>query len=337
MNKISVIIPVYNCQEYINNCLYSLEAYGNIIGEIIVVNDGSTDSSEELIRKTKKKNPKIKLFTTKNSGSAAARNKGLDIAKEKYIYFLDADDYIDEKYLQTMYECIEKNDTDFVSSMFTRCEKGKKNYPTSYLDKGFYSRQNIVKEIFPQLICSNNLEVKAPLTLWTKLFKNSFLKENKIQFSEKLLMSQDVVFCILTFLNSTSFYFLPENKGYYYIYNPSSRTKNYLENIWPIMKYNFIETKKNVGMLNNKKFEAQLNNLLVRNAMTSIVNLNKKGHPSKIEVLNIINEICSDKELSHALLSIDINQLSLKRKVLYFLLKYKKKYSIYLLLKVSGV
>ena len=108
---ISIIIPVYNVEKYIEKCLDSL-ADLDIENEIILINDGSTDKSLEKIEKYRESNPekKILLFTQKNQGQAAARNKGIKNAKGRYISFIDSDDFVDiEKYNRFIKITIENN------------------------------------------------------------------------------------------------------------------------------------------------------------------------------------------------------------------------------------
>ena len=112
--KVSVIVPVYNVEEYIDKCLDSLVHQTLTDLEIIVVNDGSPDNSEKIIKKYEKKYKNIKYLVKENGGLSDARNFGLKYAKGEYIAFLDSDDYVSEEMYQMMYIKAKSEDFDMV-------------------------------------------------------------------------------------------------------------------------------------------------------------------------------------------------------------------------------
>ena len=114
MVKISVIVPVYNTQKYLNECLNSLinQTFQDI--EIICINDGSTDDSLEVLNEFSKKDNRIKIVTQKNSGLSASRNHGIELSKGEYIYFIDSDDYIELNTLKELYDISIENSCDLI-------------------------------------------------------------------------------------------------------------------------------------------------------------------------------------------------------------------------------
>lgn len=112
--KTSIIIPVYNVEQYLSACLDSVisQTYENI--EIVCVNDGSADDSLQVLEKYAQKDKRIKIINQKNQGVSVARNVGLDNATGDYIYFLDSDDYIDKNFIETSVDVAIKNDSDIV-------------------------------------------------------------------------------------------------------------------------------------------------------------------------------------------------------------------------------
>ena len=124
--KVSVIVPVYNVEKYLEKCLTSLVNQTLKDVEIIIVNDGSTDNSQEIIEKFKKDNINIKSFFQKNKGQAAARNFGLLHSSAEYVTYVDGDDYIELDMLENLYQKIKESDDDiFVSDIIK--EDGEKN------------------------------------------------------------------------------------------------------------------------------------------------------------------------------------------------------------------
>lgn len=108
MDKVSIIVPVYNAEEYLNRCVGSLliQSYKNI--EIILVDDYSTDSSLDLCKNFEKNDNRIRVFKSERFGVSAARNTGIKMASGKYICFLDSDDEYEKEFVKTMVSTIEK-------------------------------------------------------------------------------------------------------------------------------------------------------------------------------------------------------------------------------------
>ncbi len=112
MPKITVVVPVYNVENYIERCLDSIVRQTMQDFEIVIVNDGSPDRSEEIIFDYQKKEKRIRYFYQENMGLGAARNKGILEAHGEFICFIDSDDYIEPDYLKTLYEALMQNDGD---------------------------------------------------------------------------------------------------------------------------------------------------------------------------------------------------------------------------------
>ena len=110
MIKVSVIVPVYNTQDYLNECIDSVLNQSLADFELICIDDGSTDASLEILKDYEKKDNRIQVFSQKNSGLAASRNAGLNVAQGEYVLFLDSDDYLKSDTLEKLYnQAIENN------------------------------------------------------------------------------------------------------------------------------------------------------------------------------------------------------------------------------------
>ena len=117
--KVSVIVPVYNTEKYLRKCLDSLVNQDFSDYEIVIVNDGSTDSSESIINEYVSKYDFIKSFTKANGGLSSARNYGIDKASGNYLAFVDSDDYVESNYLKELYESITKDKSDIAVCEFS--------------------------------------------------------------------------------------------------------------------------------------------------------------------------------------------------------------------------
>ena len=118
--KVSVIIPVYNVELFVKDCLASLIKQTLKEIEIIVVNDGSKDNSEKIVQEFCKHDSRIKLINQENAGQAAARNRGISNAKAEYISFIDSDDWIDENFLEKLYLSATNNNCDIAAATIIR-------------------------------------------------------------------------------------------------------------------------------------------------------------------------------------------------------------------------
>lgn len=166
MDLISIIIPVYNVEKYLEKCLDSVihQSYENI--EIILVNDGSTDTSGEICKKYSEKDKRIVLFNQENAGLSAARNTGIEICKGEYIAFVDSDDWVEKDYILKMYtECKNKN-VDIVICGFNKVNENN----DLILDESSKLRKRTIdnKNKFDLLFNENNLET---ILAWNKLYK----------------------------------------------------------------------------------------------------------------------------------------------------------------------
>lgn len=212
--KVSIIVPIYNCEKYLNKCLESLykQTYSNI--EIILVNDGSTDDSEKICMNYAKKYNNFKYYFKSNSGAADTRNYGLKVATGDYILFVDSDDYIDKNYVEIIYAKLIKNKVDIVVTGLTEVsEDGSVIKRVLYSE---YDKNIFLKEFLNDFI--NN----AYFTCVKTLFKKEILTQ---YFNINLKFGEDIFFAYNLFKNSKICYVA--NAGYYYVQNNQSITHQY--------------------------------------------------------------------------------------------------------------
>ena len=210
MNKVSVIIPVYNTSKYLDKCIDSLVNQTLDDIEFIMVNDGSTDNSKEIIEKWVKKDKRIKLYNKENGGQASARNLGLTKAEGEYIAFLDSDDYISYDMYETLYNEANKYDLDIVL-----CD-----YYLDYGDKVVENKKLFVQE--GDVSCKDYImSTPSPVN---KIIKRSFLEKNKFKFPEGFIYEDLASMPILGIYEPKIKYI---NKYlYYYVQTPVSTMRN---------------------------------------------------------------------------------------------------------------
>ena len=191
--KVSVIIPVYNTEKYLRECLDSVVNQTLKDIEIICIDDGSTDNSLSILNEYAEHDDRFTIITQENQGAGAARNKGMEVAKGEYLYFLDSDDYICINAIKKLYYKAHKINADITLCLHNFLKKNKivKNKGSLQIDiiKDF---EYFSKEDIPDKI----LQIAVP-NLCTKLFRTEFVVKNKLQFQE-LKICNDIFFDFIT-------------------------------------------------------------------------------------------------------------------------------------------
>ena len=195
MNQlISVIVPVYNVEKYLNRCIDSIlnQTFKQI--EIILVDDGSTDNSPIICDEYCDRYKNIKVIHKENNRVAAARNDGIKIATGKYIALVDSDDWIEPNMLEEMYNKAEEFHTDM-----TMCDLKKVGVESEYtvsqpIREGYYDRNMIETELFPCLIMFENIEFPPTISNCTCLFRRKFIIEHNLFYDENIHYCEDSIF-----------------------------------------------------------------------------------------------------------------------------------------------
>lgn len=186
MLKVSIIIPVYNEEQYLKQCLDSICNQTLKEIEIICVDDGSSDCSLEILQKYAEKDARIRVLTQKNQFAGVARNRGMEYASGKYLSFLDADDYFETDMLEKMYEKAEKKEADIVICRYAEHCDGEtelRKVDCSFEDLFFQTQEQ--KEVFSG--ASLNLAGIFQITkgwAWDKLFRTDFVRRCGYQFPD---------------------------------------------------------------------------------------------------------------------------------------------------------
>ena len=221
MYKITIIIPVYNAEAYIENCVSSLLAQSFKDYEIILVNDGSVDKSAAIIEKLALKHKFITCYHKSNGGAASARNIGLEHAKGDFVSFVDADDTVSHDFLDKLYTAANEHKADMVMCDYIK-HTDKNTFPyTQPIRSGVYSKEQIKEELYPCLIMFDNLEFPPTISNCVCLFKRSLLTENSILYPE-VRLCEDSLFGSMALYNSNCFVYLKGQHLYNYLYYPSS-------------------------------------------------------------------------------------------------------------------
>lgn len=222
MCEISIIIPIYNVENYIKDCLESV-IHSRLfdICEVILIDDGSPDRSAEIAQAIADKYPNIRIYHYTNSGLSAARNRGMEHAKGKYLFFLDSDDYLCPDYLYILYQEAEKYKAEIVFAGYSRVDSN-----------GQHERQihRSVLEQFQQIDGCQYLNLRMNLgdwhnEVWCALYQRKFLETYDLKFDVNIKLYEDILFSNNVLLYARNVRAVSAY-GYMYRYHTQSMVQN---------------------------------------------------------------------------------------------------------------
>ena len=214
---ISVIVPVYNGERYLKNCIESIEAQSYEPLEIIVINDGSTDRTAEVCEKLVQSYGNLSFITTEDLGVSASRNHGIALAKGELLTFVDADDRIHPQMLQRLYGAMEQTGSDIAGCRFTiwnterEWEIVANSVPVGDQTYKLYEKQEYLRD---QILCGNS-------RCWSKLYRKALLQQMHTEewFREGMTIGEDMLF-LMDLLPKTETIVEIDFHGYGYYQNP---------------------------------------------------------------------------------------------------------------------
>ncbi|MDV4150293.1 glycosyltransferase family 2 protein [Clostridium sp. AL.422] len=317
MDLISIIIPMYNASKYVERCLKSIieQTYKTI--EIIVVDDGSTDNSLDIINKFLKFDERIKIIQKKNSGVSDSRNLGINNAQGEWICFVDSDDYIEKDYVKTLYNYAINNEADIVYSGIRQLNGTEVTLKTNNCGTKILENDNI-KDVMRSLIdnCTlegNNIDLQVLGYPVTKLLRKSIVKD--IRFEREISIREDALFNIDA-LNNAYRILLVEYVGYNYIIHPNSAMEKFHSN------YNrevFIYLEKCKKRCERYHLGDESYNIAVLYAYMMWIKLflmHKKSHIDKITRTKLIISSFNNEVWYDAFCNVNENKLKFQYKLL---------------------
>lgn len=233
--KISVIIPVYNGEKFIQECLDSITNQSLNEIEIICINDGSTDNTLDILNEYSSRDNRIKIITTENNGQGHARNLAINEAKGEYILFVDADDYIDLNSCGLLYSRAKSDDLDMLFFQLTNYMEVSGNIVNTDL----YDHKCLIDKGITEHTVFNNSNFKdclfkIPVCPVSKLYKTEFLRENNLYFPENIIFEDNLLF-YESYFKGNKFGFLEEHLYYRRRHNDST-TQSFNKKFFDIVK-----------------------------------------------------------------------------------------------------
>lgn len=315
--KVSIIIPVYNVEKYLRQCLESVinQTYKNL--EIILVNDGSTDNSGKICEEYALNDERIKVIHKENGGVSSARNNGLRLLDGSYVSFVDSDDYLENNFIEKLVE---------VRADIAICSFYKE-YPFNSEKKIITkAKTSKTKDEFIYDILSFQ---KAAGCAWGRIFSAKFLKENNLFYDENLKVAEDAEFSLRAVQYNPKVVYIPEIL-YHYNFSSGSIVRKF-------NRFYFECYKKSLNKIENiidkTKYLIQWNNFVVYHLLLICVNYcfnlsNKVSYCTKKQMLK---NVLKDDLFADSLILSNPRDFQLTKKITVFFLKHKIYFMVYLI------
>lgn len=276
---ISMIVPVYNVQEYLETCIRSVinQTFTNI--ELILVDDGSTDQSGDICDKFAAMDDRIRVVHTKNCGLVSARKKGLQLAKGKYIGFVDGDDWVDDNMLSAMCQQVQKTGADIVICDVIKEYPNCKETVEQNISGGEYDKYLLTQNIYPRMIYAGDFfEFGLLPCMCNKIYKTELVKEIYNLVNKEINVGEDVCCTYRALYEASKIVYIKGEYLYHYRqHSDSMMKKSYIDNMDKVLlMLNFLSNQFS-GAEQYIRTQIQYYNVLfISNIVLEVYGINSK-------------------------------------------------------------
>lgn len=335
--KVSVIVPVYKCEKYLERCVNSLISQTLAEIEIILVDDGSPDKSPEICDAFAAKDVRIKVIHKENAGAGEARNSGIAVAVGEYIGFVDSDDYVDERMFYALYSAAKKHEAELVlsniclvgGSIFD-AEADAKFEKVSFSRETVFDTEDKLNELSLGIACSAPSDAedsKYGMSVCKNIYKREILVKKNVRFlSEREILSEDALFTIDFISNAEKAVGIPF-AFYFYRRNEESISKAYNPKFFERSFVFLNELEKRYGAkMEKEEYKIYLDRLAQAFGRVFISQeiMHAKAEKIKYKDLKVrLREICENPVIRDALCSYPLHKLPKKQATFAFAMRYK--------------
>lgn len=319
MPKISVIIPVYNAEKYLHECVDSILAQTLQDIEVILVDDGSTDTSPAICDEYATKDKRVTAIHKPNGRASSARNAGIRAATGEYIAFVDSDDWISPE----MYETMLATSADVCLCDYVRF-KGEEQFPFSQqcIREGYYNKAQIREEVYPHLVM-DGIEYPITISNWALLIKRSVIIDNNLWYREDIHISEDAPFGSEVLYCADSFAYLKGKYFYHYRMTEGSASKTYKSWWWDSSLKINEETENFFSKCTDYDFTQQIKSNMFYLARAEIFYIMNNAEISKSQQNEKIRAVMNHPRVVRMMDGYDVSGLLLQFKMLYWSIRYK--------------
>lgn len=324
--KLSIIVPIYNADKYLAECLDSILNQTFTDYELILVNDGSTDNSINICRNYQMKDSRIIVVDKENGGVSSARNLGLTKAQGEYIGFVDSDDYIDESMYSKLYNAATQNQADIVICKRVIPNK-QQNYGHGYPKNTVFTFENNDKD-WKELYYNGDIETFVT----NKIFKKDFILNNNIKF-EKYGLFEDRLFLADLYLKNPRLYYI-DAPLYFYRAVKGSAVRRYCSERYEIVKKIYEKDRCLNSKFDNNIYILNINQTLINSILSCIYQ--EKTNQYAI-FISKIKEIQNSKEFRDMFFNIEQYPVYYKRRKIFKCLKNNNYFFLYIIVKSETI
>lgn len=333
---ISIIVPVFNEEKYLANCVASLRQQSLQNIEIILVDDGSTDRSPQIIAQMASEEARIRVVHQEHAGASAARNLGMQFASSEYVGFVDGDDWLDPDMYATLLQMAQQHKCDISRCGYYRHGDKKSPRPDDKPSPPkIYGHGQILRQILPAMIGRSPRQPGVDDVIFGSaclcIFRSDFLSSNYLEFDQTPLY-EDVLFCMRSFALCRTMVSTPEPL-YHYRLNEASLQHSYGPGKWEMGLYLYRQKKELVQdfCLGDESLE-RLALLLIFIARMAIANECLQTNPkTRRDKLATIRAICAHPDLQRSLRDLSPCKLERPVRLLMFLMRHRHSHLLYLL------
>lgn len=319
MPKVSIIVPVYNAGKYLEECAESILNQTIKDIELILVDDGSTDSSPALCDAFAARDPRVKVIHKPNGRASSARNAGIRAATGEFIAFVDADDWISPE----MYETMLAQDADVCLCDFVRFQ-GDREFPFSQpnVSGGFYDRMQMVRDIFPHLVM-DGIEYPITISNWALLIRRSVIADNGLSYREDIHVSEDAPFGSQVLYCANSFAYVKGAHLYHYRLTEGSTSRTYRDWWWDSSLKINEEIERFFGSCPDYDFTQQIKSNMFYLARAEIYYILENTALTKAEQNRKIRAVMSHPRVVRMMKDFDVSSFPLSFKMLYWSIRFR--------------
>ena len=327
---ISIIVPVYKAEKYLQRCLKSILAQTFVNFELILIDDESPDSCPKICDEAEEREARIRVIHKKSQGPGFARNSGLKIARGEYIYFVDSDDYLAETAVETLYQAAKNGDMDLCFAGFFLVTNGVETAQIpKYAGKVFVQPQ-IVTMILTDMLGTAPEEATdctVRMAVWQGIYRRSWLNEHKFQFaSNKRFLSEDILFHMDCLPLAKRMCYLPDCLYYHTSDNILSWTHAYQSDHLERYGEQYLEELKKTKNLNNSaEMRRRIQRTYLGNVRICLQRLVSAANGMRWhDVKKTLRDLVQDPILQSVLKEYPYWRTPWQQRILSFFLRYKK-------------
>lgn len=317
--RVSIIVPVYNAEKYLRECVESVLGQTLSDIELILVDDGSTDGSPALCDRYAVQDHRVKVIHKPNGRAASARNAGLRAASGEYVAFVDADDWISPD----MYEKMLQTNADVTLCDYVRFQ-GEKQFPFTHpnIAAGFYNKAQIREKIYPHLVM-DGIEYPITISNCVLLIEREIIAKNHLLYREDIRISEDAPFGSEVLYCADSFAYLKGERLYHYRMTEGSASRTYQPWWWDSSLKINEETENFFNKCVEYDFTQQIKSNMFYLARAEIYYIMANSKLSRKEQNNKIKAVMNHPRVIRMMKDFDVGPYPIQFKLLYWSIRYR--------------